>query len=157
MGYDMNLMIYCILCVCMVYVSYMFMINYVCISYECNMYILRWISECQTIRCVFAKVPICVNDTVDGRKPKQPPGMYKTLYIHNGINYQPQLGQDLFYQQYYSHKNLLKYGNDIWEAYGKGGHTIGGSLQKSLLSWKWIRAIPRKDLQNDVMTRHGLV
>ena len=31
---------------------------------------------------------IPTDDTVDGRNPKQPPGMYKTLY---GINYQPQL------------------------------------------------------------------
>ena len=30
------------------------------------------------------------NHTVDGRNPKQPPGMYKTLK-NNGINYQPQL------------------------------------------------------------------
>ena len=93
------------------------------------MHILRW---SQPIRCVFAKVPICVNDTVDGRKRKQPPGVYKTLYINNGINYQAQLARDFFHQQYYSHKNRLKYGNDIWEACGKGGPTIGGSMQKSL-------------------------
>ena len=28
-------------------------------------------------------------NTVDGRNPKQPPGMYKT-HVNNGINYQPQ-------------------------------------------------------------------
>ncbi len=39
-------------------------------------------------------------DTVDGRNPKQPPGMYKNL-VNNGINYQPQLVQDFFHQQYF--------------------------------------------------------
>ena len=36
--------------------------------------------------------------TADGRNPA-PPGMYKTLQI-NGIDYQPQLVQDFFHQQY---------------------------------------------------------
>ena len=43
--------------------------------------------------------------TVDGRNPKQPPGMYKTLYIHKGINYQPQL-----VSQISSTKSIIKVG-----------------------------------------------
>ena len=35
--------------------------------------------------------PLIKSDTVDGRNPKQPPGMYTSLYINIGINYQPQL------------------------------------------------------------------
>ena len=40
-------------------------------------------------------------DTVDGRNPA-PPGRHKTLQIHNGINYQPQLVNAGFlnHQQY---------------------------------------------------------
>ena len=37
--------------------------------------------------------------TVDGRDPKQPPGMYKTLKI-NGICTIYELVQDFFHQQY---------------------------------------------------------
>ena len=33
---------------------------------------------------------IDLSSTVDGRNPKQSPGMYKTL-VNNGINYQPQV------------------------------------------------------------------
>ena len=37
--------------------------------------------------------------TIDGRNPKQPPGMYKTI-VNNGITYQPQLvfSPDFFLQ-----------------------------------------------------------
>ena len=41
--------------------------------------------------------------TVDGRNPKQPPGMHKTLHVlnlvNNVINYQPQLVSRIFVRQ----------------------------------------------------------
>ena len=37
-------------------------------------------------------------DNVDGRNPT-PPRMYK-IFVNTGINYQPQLVQNLFHQQY---------------------------------------------------------
>ena len=40
--------------------------------------------------------------TVDGRNPA-PPGMYKTLYLNNGVNYQPQLVDKFFHQSYENH------------------------------------------------------
>ena len=39
------------------------------------------------------------------KKSQQPPGMYKTLYIHKGINYQPQL-----VSQSSSTKSIIKVG-----------------------------------------------
>ena len=38
--------------------------------------------------------------TVDGINPRQPPGMVLKPVVHDGINYQPQLVQDFFHQQY---------------------------------------------------------
>ena len=44
--------------------------------------------------------------TVDGRNPKQPPGTVLKP-CNNGINYQPQLVQDFFHQQYNSLRGPL--------------------------------------------------
>ena len=46
---------------------------------------------------------IDLSSTVDGRNPKQSPGMYKTL-VNNGINYQPQL---VFVAPDFSHQQWL--------------------------------------------------
>ena len=46
----------------------------------------------------YVKTVYRMNDTVDGWNPKQPPGMYETLYIVGKATYQ--LVQDFSHQQY---------------------------------------------------------
>ena len=49
--------------------------------------------------------------TVDGRNPKQPPGMYKNPE-NTGINYQPQLVQDYSHQQFLQWSEASYWGYD---------------------------------------------
>ena len=58
------------------------------VEIRCLFYTVRQISSWK--RTPFFKIWCCVLGTLDGRNPA-PPGMYKTLYINHGINYQPQL------------------------------------------------------------------
>ena len=55
---------------------------------------------CTCWRCAGTLGGLKIVGTVDGWNPA-PPGMYKTLIINNGINYQPQLLQDFSHQQYH--------------------------------------------------------
>ncbi len=50
--------------------------------------------------------PILLVHIVDGRNPKQPPGMFKTMYIMGHLPYQ--LLQDFFHQQYHEIESQIK-------------------------------------------------
>ena len=78
--------------------------------------------------------------TVDGRNPKKPPGMYKTL-IFFGINYQPQLVQDVSHQQYGLHLRSKQvphpYPNDLRSFYHPKLPKVTRTKGKDSLSNPW--------------------
>ena len=82
---------------------------------------------------------------IDGRNPRQPPGMYKTLYLNSGIDYQPQLVQDFFHQQYLPSVDphiliLIRFGwrtNDFrWTSCRPTSNAVAGSIGSGHPMWR---------------------